>query len=270
MKKIITYLCIAFVALTGLSSCQDYKVEYDPAANPPAVTMYQAAISAELTPAYNGVLKVLLSRTDASAAESVNISFISSSTYTASIFTLETPVATFQVGEFQTAVNVTFNLNNLATNNTQYKFSLKIADANQAISKGGYAQTDITAIRKLTYVPVETPATFTSTAFGGNFTFTLYRAVEAPTMYRMAGFFVNTISFTTDPGTGKAVIPAQDLGEDLFVAGTTSWIRGNGTYSNGVCSFGDGTPNNAYFTNSAMTSGMLMTSEVIRLPAGAY
>lgn len=112
---------------------------------------------------------------------------------------------------------------------------------------------------------------YESLIFGGRFKALFLQAVENSSAFKFYDVFKNTISFEIDKQAGTAVMPAQDLGEDVFGAGSNSWIRGlSGTYSNGVVTFGPAGANNAVFTDNTFSSGATFTSEKIHLPAGTY
>jgi hypothetical protein len=115
--------------------------------------------------------------------------------------------------------------------------------------------------------------TYASALFVGSFAVTFDKSLVDvdPVRYILKDFFTNPIVIEVSFSTGTAVIQAQDLGDDIFDVGTTTWIRCNaGTYANGIITFGGNTWDNAFFTDGTFASGARMSNERFILPAGAY
>ena len=266
MKKNINKLAlIGLFVIFGLTACdqENDRGLYDTSLAP-AYSMYQPALVAELIPENNGKIGVVVSRTDASQTGECQVKLTSTAPSTLTLFTLSSTKVSFAAGEYESRVDINFVLNDLSTTGTQYRFNLEF-DGGVELSKGANAKTDITASRKLTWE--RKAGSYVSAAFGGTYSASIDRAVESPNMFRLANFFENIILFSVDKAAGTAVIPSQDLGEDIFGAGSSTWIScSKGTYANGVVTFGGGVWDNAFFTSSAMSSGLRMTSEQIILP----
>jgi hypothetical protein len=272
MNKIIKLLIVAAAALTGLSACnQDNERAFYDESAPAAYSFLQPVVSAELTPEYNNAIKVRVTRTNAVEAASVQLKLTASTaTAAATLFTLDSPTVSFEAGVYEAVATVRFTLTDLAPDGTRYKFAIEFVDPATVISTGGSKITNVDVSRQLTFVSVGS-GTYVSTLFGQTFEAPFERAVEAPNLYKLVGFFTNPILINVDFNAGTAVIPLQDLGEDVFNAGSNSWIKcANGAYANGVITFGGGTAANAFFTSQAMTSGAPMTNEKFLLPAGSY
>ena len=262
MKNIIKYIILSLVVI-GFSSCEqdEFKVDYDRSL-PPAVSFFQPAFIKELAPESD--IKILIARTDASQAAKYQVKLTSTSPATLTLFSLPSSEVNFAAGEYELSVDINFVLNSLSAAGLQYKFDIEF-DGSPEISKGGNAKTAVTVSRKLTWE--RKAGYYASAAFGGTFNASIDRAIESPSMFRLANVFDNTILFSIDKVAGTAVIPSQDLGEDIFGAGSNSWIScSKGTYANGVVTFSGGVWDNAFFTSSAMSSGLRMTSEQIILP----
>ena len=272
MKNIIKLGFLSIVAFALLSACNQDNLRTNPVdeAREAAFSFFQPNIVSELLAADNGIIRIILTRTDNSVNAVVPIEMTATAAVK-SIFTLTTPVVNFNAGEYTATAIVGFgNIERLQAG-VQYRFTLAFANENETVSIGGSNKADIVASRKLTFVKVEAPGTFSSVAFGGAWACDILRAIEAPNFYKLSDFFVNDILFAIDPVAGTAVIPFQPLGEDIFGAGSNSWIEClAGTYANGVCVFGGGTWNNAYYTSQAANSGYRMTNERIILPPGSY
>ncbi len=261
MKKIIILLCVVS-AMLGLSSCDqdNLRATYD-TNTPPAVSFFQPALLAQLTPAYNGIMQVTLSRTNATEAATVPVVLTSSSTFTASLFTLLSTNVTFAQGSSTAVAEVQFDIDKLATDGSQYKFTLSFADPNQVVSFGGNVKTDVTASRKLTWQSAGTGQWLFSTMWGiapeDDEPVKVEQALEAPGLYRFVDFFTNVIIMTIDFSTNVAAIAMQDTG----IQGTTTsnvYMECTGTYNptTKIVSFprvNANNPRNYYYTYNSTT-----------------
>ncbi|MCC8145399.1 MAG: hypothetical protein LIO93_02950 [Bacteroidales bacterium] len=153
-----------------------------------------------------------------------------------------------------------------------YAMTLKIADDETTYPLGSdIKETTVTIKRALTFSYVG-KGLYTSLLLEGDTEeVDIERADQNPNVYRLSGFYKNAIEFIIDPKNGTAIIDPQDLGEDIFGEGTNSWIWcESGTYSDGVCTFGGNTWDNAWFTDDALEAGAPMENEVIVLPPDSY
>lgn len=106
-----------------------------------------------------------------------------------------------------------------------------------------------------------------SPMFGGVFEITVERNSLSPSNFRTPDLFSKTIFFSIDEEKGSATILAQPIGQDVFGAGTESWIQGlKGIYADGVCYFGGNVFDNAFFTDETLKRGATMADERIILP----
>lgn len=125
-------------------------------------------------------------------------------------------------------------------------------------------------VATLTYSEVGV-GSYQSIAFGGTYDVTFERCDQLPNIYIMMDFYTNPIEIIVDPANNIATIDPQDVGEDVFGAGSNSWIYCTaGTFYSGVITFGGGVWDNALFTNEGMGSGYRFVEEVITLPAGSW
>jgi hypothetical protein len=156
MKKTIKLLIIAAATLAGLNACnQDNERAFYDESAPAAYSFVQPALIAEITTDYNGVLKVSVARTDVSTDGSVGVKLTASTVTESTINALFSVPAqvTFAAGEFEATTDIRFTLDDLEFGE-QYKFSVEFSNAGESVSAGGIKKTDITASRKLTWLPI--------------------------------------------------------------------------------------------------------------------
>ncbi|MDR1406230.1 MAG: hypothetical protein LBI89_03405 [Prevotellaceae bacterium] len=156
MKNIVKLLTLAAVALIGLNACnQDSERAFYDESAPAAYSFVQSGRVSELVESDNGVIKVSVARTDASTDGAVGLKLTASTATESVINALFSAPAqvTFAAGEFEATADIRFTLDDLEFGE-QYKFSVEFANASEPVSPGGVKKTDVTASRKLTWLPI--------------------------------------------------------------------------------------------------------------------
>jgi hypothetical protein len=285
-KTTILLILSAATVLFGLNACnQDNERAFYDETAPVAYSFRQPVIVAELTPDHNGILQVRIVRTKAAEAASVQVKLTASAAGddVTSLFTLASPVVSFEAGAYETAASVQFTLDDLIVSAKQYQFSIEFDDAATAVSPGGHKKTDVKASRKLmlTYESAGT-GTYESELFQELFQGTLdvsfERAVEAPNIYRAKDLYADGYDILIEifPSEGRAVIPLQEIGYPLFQRDgySQTWISANDcAYANGVITIKPGSESvpNVWYADTATEMGaFIITTEIFRLPAGSY
>lgn len=150
------------------------------------------------------------------------------------------------------------------------EFSLEGPDHATAIPVVNKYTLTVVPIATLTYSSIGT-GKYQSVAFGGTFDVKYERCDQLPNRYIVVDAFANPFEVIVDPASKTATVKAQDLGEDIFGAGTNTWIQCTaGKYSPGVITFDGGTWDNAYWTSEGMSSGYRLVEEIFILPDGGY
>lgn len=269
MKKNILYIIgLGLMFVYFFSSCnQDHEKEFYDMNQGELYSMQHIAMIKELTPEQNGIMQIPVTRTHKTGEGSVNVEVIGDDAVK-SVFKLKNPVLNFPSGEAVSFAEVEYDIESLSTTD-RYTFKIALTDSAN-MSQGGAFATSITASRKLTFESVG-KGVYASGAFGGAAEVTYFRAIEAKNVYKMSGFFKNEIIFNINKADGTSKVPAQSLGQDIFGEGTISWIVCDaGTYKDGVCVFGGGTWDNAFFVDAKLNSGLRLTNEQFILPEGSY
>ncbi len=285
MKNIIlkfTFWGMAALVLAGLlTSCDQENLRENPAEEvlKAAYSFYQPALRAELTPNYNGQLNVTLTRTNVAEAATVDVKLTAASTVTTSLFTLNSTSVSFAAGAGKATAVVNFDLESLATDGSQYSFSIGFVNAETPLSIGASSVTAVTATRKLTYVLLDTPGTFTSNdVYGAAYLVDIERCIEAPHIYRALSLYEDDydILIVTNPGAQTAKIALQEIGLALFGAAyPQTWLRADAcTFVDGVITVtpGSATNYNRWIVEPAPSTlgAWVGAPEILRLPAGAY
>jgi hypothetical protein len=277
MNKIIKPLILAVAVLLGLNACnQDNERTFYDESAPAAYSFLQPVIVVELTADFNGVLHVVVARTNAAEAASVQIKFTATAAV-GTIFTLATPTLSFAAGVYEATASVQFALENLASTGTRYSFSIEFADPATPVSTSGNSKTDVQASRKLTFINVGN-GTFTSNdVYGETYEVEIERAEELPTLYRARDLYADNyhILIQVFPEENRAVIPQQEIGVQLFNGYLKTWLRADAcTYANGVITVtpGSATNYNRWIVEPAPSTlgAWVGAPEILELPAGAY
>jgi hypothetical protein len=279
MNKTIKLLIAAVAALAGLNACNqdNERALYDESA-PAAYSFLQPVISVELTSAFNGAIKVHLTRTDATEAAAVPVKLTAATaTAAATLFTLPAPAVSFEAGAYEADAIVQFTLEDLPPDGMQHQFSIEFENAATGISFGGNKKTDVKATRKLTFVSVGT-GTFTSNdVYRKSYPVHIERAEEVPDVYKALDLYAAgyPILIQVFPAENRAVIAQQEIGLSLFDSYPKTWLRADYcTYANGVITVTPGSQTNFNMwvvePSPSTTGAFVGKTEILELPAGAY
>ena len=232
MKKYINKLVFAgLLAVLGLTACNQDNESAMPNAEVTAAaySMFQPNLVAELLPENNGILNVVITRTNADSDATVPVE-ITGTAATLNLFSLASSEAKFEKGQAQSVVKVAFNLSALSASGS-YSFSVGIQNAD-LLSKGGSKTTAVTAARKLTWKSIGTGTWLFSSTFGvapeDNEPVGVQQAIEAPEMYRLVEFFSKPILMTIS-SSNVASISLQATG--VTSSGRELVMNCTGTYN---------------------------------------